>query len=55
MRNEIKVAAKKLVTKNPNSKAVANARSWWKTGNLYSNHDFDILNEINLELKDYAI
>ena len=49
-RNQIKEAATKLAALNHESKAVNLARSWWKTGSLYSNHDFDVLQSLNTEL-----
>ena len=43
MRSEIEKIGKRVAAQNPNHQALKNAREWWKTGNKYSNHDFDVL------------
>ena len=52
MKNEIIEVGKKLAVKNPNSKALRNAREWCASGcfSCYSNQDFDILQAMISEL-----
>jgi hypothetical protein len=52
MKSEIIEVGKKLAKKNPNSKALKDAREWWEAGcfSKYSNQDCDILQAMVSEL-----
>lgn len=52
-RQQIENLGKTLARLLPDSKVLPSARDWWKTGNLYSNHDFDVLQSLRVEIQSF--